>query len=268
MGIVEVLPGISGGTVALLSRIYDKLINSLSQIGKFRNRKDERAMWLAALTFLVQLGFWMACGFVVSMLTILELVHREPRLFWGGIFGIVIGAIIQLARSVPAHYLLRFVPIGLLIGLPIVALPAHTIEPPLWLFAIGGIGAFSAWILPGISGSMMLLLMGIWMPTLEAVRDIDVTKLALFASGMALAFAVVPRVLVNLVHRYRQPMLAFFVGLVASTLYRAWPWRSGTGFPELPTVGSDAQLLAVVVCSVIGCASVVVVMQLVDRDVA
>lgn len=268
MGVVEVLPGISGGTVALLTHIYDKLINSLSQIAEFRAIDTERASWLASLKFLIQLGFWMVCGFIASMLTILELVNRMPQLFWGAIVGIVAGAVIQLARSVSARDLIRFVPLGLLVGVPIVALPAMSHEAPLWMFAIGGVAAFSAWILPGISGSMMLLLMGIWVPTLEAVRHIEVTKLALFASGMALAFALVPRVLSSSVRRYRQQMLAFFIGLVASTLYRAWPWRSDFDMPELPTLGFDPQFLGVIACMVIGCVSVVVLLPLVDRDVA
>ena len=266
MGIVEVLPGISGGTVALLTQIYEKLVNALSQIAAFRKTDADLGSWISSLRFLLQLGFWMVCGFIASLFTILEFVNREPQLFWGAIFGVVIGAVIQLARSVQSKQLIRFVPLGLLVGIPIVALPASLLEPPLWMFAVGGIGAFSAWILPGISGSMMLLLMGIWVPTLEAVRHIELTKLALFAGGMALAFAVVPRILASGVRRYRQPMLAFFVGLVASTLYRAWPWRSDTGFPELPTLDVEAQLLAVVVCMVVGCASVLVLMNLVERD--
>lgn len=268
MGIVEVLPGISGGTIALLTQIYDKLINSLSQIAKFRAVDAERASWLASLKFLVQLGFWMVCGFIASMLTILELVGRTPQLFWGAILGIVVGVVIHLTRTVDTQYLIRFVPVGLFIGIPIVALPPASLEPPLWMFAIGGIGAFSAWILPGISGSMMLLLMGIWVPTLEAVRDLEVTKLALFAAGMALAFAIVPRVLASGIRRYRQQMLAFFIGLVASTVYRAWPWRSDSDLPELPVLSIDAQMLAVIACMVIGCVGVLVLMRLVDRDVA
>lgn len=266
MGIVEVLPGISGGTIALLTQIYEKLVNALSQIATFRAPHTDGGSWLASLKFCAQLGFWMACGFIASMLTILELANREPQLFLGVIFGIVIGTVIQLARSVSSERMIRFVPLGLLVGIPIVALPPTSLEPPLWLFVVGGIGAFSAWILPGISGAMMLWLMGIYLPTLEALKQIEVTKLALFAGGMALAFLVVPKILASSVRRYRQPMLAFFVGLVASTIYKAWPWRSDTGFPELPTLEGEAQLLAVVVCMVLGCTSVLVVLRLVGRD--
>ncbi len=268
MGIVEVLPGISGGTVALLTQIYERLVDSLSQIAQFRGTDVDRGAWIASLKFLAQLGFWMVCGFVASMLTILEFVNQEPLLFWGAVLGIIIGAVVQLSRAANRKDLVRFVPLGLLVGIPVVAFPATSLEPPLWMFAVGGIGAFSAWILPGISGSMMLLLMGLWLPTLEAVRHLEMTKLALFAGGMALAFAVVPRILARGVRRYRQPMLAFFIGLVASTLYRAWPWRSDTGFPELPTFGMESQLLAVVVCMILGCACVLILMQLVERDIA
>ncbi len=266
MGIVEVLPGISGGTIALLTQVYDRLVNALSQIAKFRTIDVERESWTASLRFLVQLGIWMALGFIVSMFTILELVNRVPQLFWGAILGIVVGVVVQLTRAVNNQDLIRFVPLGLLIGVPIVAFPATSIEPPLWMFAVGGICAFSAWILPGISGSMMMLLMGIWVPTLEAVRHIELTKLALFAGGMALAFAVVPRILARGIHRYHQQMLAFFIGLVASTLYRAWPWRTNDGLPELPVVGADGQLIGVVGCMVAGFAGVLFLMRLVERD--
>lgn len=267
MGIVEVLPGISGGTIALLTQIYDKLVHALSQIAKFRAIDTDRETWLESLKFLFQLGIWMVCGFIASMLTILEFVSRSPQLFWGVILGVIVGAVIQLARSVNIQDSIRFIPLGLLIGIPIVAFPATELEPPLWIFAIGGIGAFSAWILPGISGSMILLLMGIWMPLLEAVRNIEVTKLALFAGGMALAFAVVPRLLAMGIRRYRPQILAFFIGLVASTSYRAWPWRAESGLPELPISGFDLQHLAVVACMVIGCGCVLLLMRLVGRDV-
>ena len=262
MGVVEVLPGISGGTIALLTRIYDRLVEALSQIGKFRADERDREAWIAALKFLLQLAVWMIIGFVISMLTILEFVAREPQIFWGLIFGVIVGSVIGLASYAESKDLLRFAPVGLLVGIPIVALPAIEASPPTWLFAVGGIGAFTAWILPGMSGSMVLLLMGIWLPMLEAVRQIELTKLALFAAGMALAFTVVPRILSNAIRRYRQPMSAFFVGLIASTLYRAWPWREDAGFPTLPQMGGDAQVFAVIVCGVFGCAGVYLLLRL------
>ena len=86
MGVVEVLPGISGGTIALLTRIYDRLVEALSQIGRFRTDERDREAWIAALKFLLQLAVWMIVGFVVSMLTILEFVAREPQIFWGLVF--------------------------------------------------------------------------------------------------------------------------------------------------------------------------------------
>ena len=268
MGCVEVLPGISGGTIALLTRIYDKLVNSLSQLGHFRNADRNRAELICALKFLLQLGLWMACGFAIALLTVVEIVEREPNLFWGAVFGIVVGAVVQLVRTVTRRDLLRFAPFGLLVGLLIVALPGWSFEPPLWLYALGGVGAFCAWLLPGVSGSMVLLLMGLWMPMLEAVKHVELTKLALFGGGMILALVVVPKIIAVGIRHHQRVVHAFFVGLIASTLYRAWPWQSNSHFPALPTMSEDHQLFAVVGCALLGCAVVVVSMRVAGRNAA
>ena len=173
----------------------------------------------------------------------------------------------MLIRANSRYYLLRFVPIGLLVGLPIVVIQPNSLEPPLWLYFVGGASAFSAWLLPGISGSMVLLMLGLWLPTLEAIGNFDLTKLALLLAGVVVAFAVVPRLLKTAIKRYREAMQGVFVGLVVSTLYRVWPWRADSGTPDLAGIGNDlSQSIVVGICVVVGIACVLIPVVWADRN--
>ncbi len=265
MGIVEALPGISGGTVALITNIYDEMVDALGQWARLRASPASFESRLNAAKFLVQLGLWMGCGFLIALFTVTEFVDNEPRLFWGTVFGVVLGVVIELGRTLKIRHLARFTPLGLLLGLPIVALPEWTLEPPLWLYAMGGVGAFSAWILPGISGAMVLLLMGLWLPMLEAIRALEIAKIALFVSGMALAFAVLPKLISHGLQKHRQVMVAFFVGLVVSTTYRVWPWQSDQGVPHLPGINDESQFFATLACSTVGLLVVLTLMRVAER---
>ena len=265
MGVVEVLPGISGGTIALMTGIYERLVNALSQFGRLHKTNEDRDSIIDALLFLIQLALGMVCGLALSVLMVLDLYHRQERLFWAAIFGIVVGAIVQLVRSVERRELVRYAPFGLVVGVAVVALPDLSVEPPLWLYVLGGIAGFSAWLLPGISGAMMLALLGIWIPMLGAVKHFEITKLALFIAGMAIGFAVLPRIIAYGVRHFREQVIAFFIGLVASTLYRVWPWQSEGGMPEMPSFGAEDQLLGVIVCAIGACAIVMSLVYLADR---
>lgn len=257
MGVVEVLPGISGGTIALLTRVYERLVDALSTIQNLPIRTEHRGQWRAAFAFLFRLGIGMVCGFLLTMFVVLDLVDRHPLLLWGLIFGVVVGAAIVLIRANTRYYLLRFVPVGLLIGVPIVAIPSLTAEPPLWLYLVGGVSAFSAWLLPGISGSMVLLLLGLWLPTLEAINNLEFAKLGLLLAGVVVAFLAVPRLLKAAIQRYREAMQGIFVGLVISTLYRVWPWRTDSGAPDIGGIGIDlGQTFVLGLCVLVGSACV------------
>ncbi|MYD44277.1 MAG: DUF368 domain-containing protein [Gammaproteobacteria bacterium] len=263
IGIVEVLPGISGGTVALLTRIYDRLVNALADIGSLGKLRREPAKTRHAVIFICWLALGMLVGFATALFVVLGFVQSRPLLFWGAIFGLVIGAIVHLSQDASRRELIRFGPLGLAVGLLLVVLPEWSSEPPLWLFVIGGFCAFVAWLLPGISGSMVLLLTGLWIPMLEAVQSIEILKIALFAAGLVIALVIFPKLIARGVKQYRGELQGFFIGLVTSTLYKTWPWRDG-GVPDLPANLLDWQTLWVVVCATISCGALIVLIRMVE----
>ena len=247
MGVVEVIPGVSGGTIALLTGIYTHLVESLKQLDYQSWKCFDRNGLLNALSFLMPLGLGMLVGVAIAIFSVVEVVQAQPRLFWGAIFGLLISAVIYIARDTPRRSLAKYAPIGLILGILVIFLPSPEVSPQLWIYFLGGVGAFSAWILPGISGSMVLLLMGVWLPLLEAIRMAELTKLALFVGGVCVAFALLPRFLSTLLQRYRVQMMGVFVGLVASTLLQAWPWKTIGGVVTWPSnVAGDPQTWMVV----------------------
>lgn len=253
MGIVEILPGISGGTIALLTGIYEQLVLSLKQLGSIDILGLDFTLLRESLRFLAPLGVGMLLGVAIAVGFVTEFVDSQPRIFWGVIFGLVMGAAIELARNLEFKQLLYYAPVGVLIGLPFILIPDQSTHAFVWMYFLGGMAAFLAWLLPGISGSMVLLLLGLWLPILEALRTIEITKLALFLAGVALALAVFPRLLLPLLLRFRTQLIGVFVGLIASTLWRAWPWKFESGSLYVPTdFSAESQLLTVCVAMLIG----------------
>ena len=253
MGVVEVLPGVSAGTIALLTGIYNDLISSLSRLTGIKNLARRPDDVLQSFHFLTPLAIGMAIGFTIGLFGVIEIALQFPQLFWSGVFGLLVGTVVHLIREVNLKSVLKFIPLGFLFGLPIVLLPSASVEPPLWLFVVGGIGGFTAWLLPGVSGSMVLLILGIWIPMLEAVRSFDIAKVALFVAGLAIAFAVLPRFIEKVMQRFPDAVMAFFIGLIGSTFIRVWPWQSLDGTLLLPTnIDGESQLIGVLVCFILG----------------
>ena len=266
MGVVEVLPGVSGGTIALVTGIYDRMVNAMSRAGSVVAGVGDRASLFDALKFLAALAVSMVVGALVAANFVIEIVEREPVFFWATILGVIVAVLIYLISQVERKFLAVYAPIGLIFGLPL-ALLAYDGEPSIWLYFVGGFSAFCAWVLPGISGSMLLLSIGLWIPVLEAVVAIDVLKLALFVIGVATAFVILPRMIANLLDHMKQPILGFFAGLVASTLYRAWPWRGIENEPVLPALGADENnLFTAISCFLLGGVLISLLMYLAKRD--
>ncbi|MBF4489227.1 DUF368 domain-containing protein [Psychrobacter sp. N25K4-3-2] len=236
MGAADIVPGVSGGTIALIAGIYERLINALSSIGPhlwqiFRQEggiKGLVAVWRQVdATFLLCLLLGIATSFLTLAGMIKHLLDNEPLLIWSFFLGLVVATVFILLSEIKRWNIGRAVLfiIGIVTAVTISSLPLLTTTPSLpYLFFAGAI-AICAMILPGISGSFILLLMGAYDTVLEAVHTHDFTIIFTVMAGMATGLLLFTRALKWLLSRYYQATLALLTGFIAGSLVKVWPWK-------------------------------------------
>lgn len=239
MGIAEVIPGVSGGTIAFISGIYDELLGSIARFGPASfgvlRRDGVAGFWQQHnLSFLVAL----AVGMLLSLVTVARLVksalETTPPLVWAFFFGLIIASIFVLLRGLRWQHVVLFGGLGLVLGVVLSRLAPANLDAQWWMLVPGGMLAITAWILPGVSGSLMLLLMGLYPAVLAAVADFDLVMLASLATGCVLGLLVFSRLLVWLLVNHRGPVLALLTGVMAGSLVKLWPWQGPAAELLLP----------------------------------
>lgn len=231
MGAADVVPGVSGGTIAFISGIYDELLRSIAGIPEallllLRGRIKD-AWQMANATFLLVLF----SGIVTSILTLARvityLLHHHPIPVWSFFFGLILVSTYLVGREIGRWNWSRAV--SFVLGLAFaywitVAAPMQWGSDLPTLFLAGAI-AICAMILPGISGSFILLLLGLYSVVLGAVKDLNLLVLAVFASGCVVGLLSFARLLSWLLSRWRDLSLAFLSGLMLGSLNKIWPWK-------------------------------------------
>jgi putative membrane protein len=231
MGAADVVPGVSGGTIAFISGIYDELLRSIAGIPEallLLLRGRIRDAWqMANATFLLVLF----SGIVTSILTLARvityLLHHHPIPVWSFFFGLILVSTYLVGREIGRWNWSRAV--SFVLGLAFaywitVAAPMQWGSDLPTLFLAGAI-AICAMILPGISGSFILLLLGLYSVVLGAVKDLNLLVLAVFASGCVVGLLSFARLLSWLLSRWRDLSLAFLSGLMLGSLNKVWPWK-------------------------------------------
>ena len=201
MGAVDVVPGFSGGTVALITGIYDKLLASLAAIPQalmLLLRGRVVAAWQACnATFLLVVMLGILSSILTLARVISYLMHEHPIPLWAFFFGLVLVSVYLVGREVTAwrtNRMISFV-VGLAFALWItLAAPMQLSADPLTLFLAGAI-AISAMILPGISGSFILVLLGLYPVVLGAIKNFDIPVLAVFCAGCVLGLLIFSKAL-------------------------------------------------------------------------
>lgn len=233
MGAADVVPGVSGGTVAFITGIYSELLATLSgfrlDLLKTLRTDGVAAAWRAAnLNFLVTLlaGIAIAVLSLANLLTYL-LQHYEP-LVWGFFFGLVAASVIAVGRDVKrwnASTVLAFVG-GAGIALWVTSLPPMAaLNFPGFLF-IAGMIAICAMILPGISGSFLLLILGAYHDVLNAVKTFDVKNIALFGAGCVTGILGFSRLLNWMYTKHTDLTVSLLTGFMLGSLQKLWPWQA------------------------------------------
>ncbi len=232
MGAADVIPGVSGGTIAFITGIYEELIHSIKSInGNFFRilfREGVGSAWRHInATFLVAvLG-----GVLISIFSLARLISwllaNHEKLVWAFFFGLIIGSAVYIGRKIDRWNFLTIV--MLLAGTAIayyvtVATPATTPEA-LWFIFLSGSIAICAMILPGISGSFILLLLGKYEFMLNAVRDLRADVLAVFALGCAIGIVAFSNVISWFFKNFPNATLGVLSGFMIGSLNKLWPWK-------------------------------------------
>ncbi|WP_439510157.1 DUF368 domain-containing protein [Marinimicrobium koreense] len=232
MGAADVVPGVSGGTIAFISGIYEELIDSLRRwtpaaLGIWR-RQGTAAFWRH-----VNGGFLLTVfgGVLLSIFSLANLVHYllefHPLLVWGFFFGLVVASVVYIGRQLPLRSPVIWLGLGLgtLVALAIsvgkpVQLPAEW-----WMVYLAGCIAICAMILPGVSGSFLLLLMGMYPVFIQAVVDLNWWILACFLAGCVTGLLLFSHFLGWLLRHYHDRTLAVLTGFLVGSLNIIWPWK-------------------------------------------
>lgn len=232
MGAADVVPGVSGGTIAFIAGIYDELLHSLSKLGPSALITWKQEGFLAAWKS-VNGGFLLALfsGILISIKTFAHIItaalEHYPVLVWAFFSGLIAASIIYFGWKQKGWKIVEWLACiagaVLVYGISI-ATPAQ-LPGDWWMLFIGGFIAICAMILPGISGSFLLLLMGLYPVFLRAISDLDVVALASFGLGCVSGLLCFSRVLAWLMDHYHKITFAVLIGFLVGSLNVTWPWK-------------------------------------------
>ena len=233
MGAADVVPGVSGGTIAFISGIYDELIDSIDSIN-LTNIKLLKTDGITAFFKAVNGQFLISLflGIGISVLSLARLfkylLETKPILVWAFFFGLVLASIVFIAKQIKKWNILAVILllIGIGIAYYITIIPAigSASNSPLFLIFAGAL-AICAMILPGISGAFILLLLGAYKPTIDAINNHEYKNIAYLAIGAIVGLLSFAKVLKWLFKNYKNATLAILTGFVIGSLNKIWPWK-------------------------------------------
>ncbi|WP_142783444.1 DUF368 domain-containing protein [Changchengzhania lutea] len=232
MGAADAVPGVSGGTIAFISGIYEELISTISNVDislfKTLLKDGFKAFWKQLNgNFLFALLTGIIVSFVSFMRLAKYLLEYHPLLIWSFFFGLIIASIYFVGKQIKKWTITTviFLIIGAAIAFYISTLPVlSTNSSPFFLFFAGAI-AICAMILPGISGSFILIILGAYKALSDALHDFDIQKLLIFIGGAIIGLLSFSRILKWLFKNYHDLTLALLTGFIFGSLNKVWPWK-------------------------------------------
>jgi putative membrane protein len=287
MGAADVVPGVSGGTIAFISGIYEELLVSISNIN------------LKTISILKQEGFkgaWnsingnflatLLAGIGVSVITLAKgisyLLDTEPILLWSFFFGLVVASVIFIGKQITQWNFktILAIVIGTILAYNITILePLVTNESSLFFYFISGALAICAMILPGISGSFILVLLGSYKMILEAIHSRDLKLIFTVGLGVIVGLLSFSKVLKWLFFNYKNLTLAALTGFIIGSLNKIWPWKEtlswrtnshGEEVPLLqksvnPFLIEDNQIFFSIAMAIVGYA-VILILEKIEKE--
>jgi len=232
MGAADAVPGVSGGTIAFISGIYEELISSISQVNfslvKTLKEKGIKSAWKQINgNFLLALMAGIFISFVSFMRLAKYLLEHHPILIWAFFFGLVIASILYIAKQIEKWTFLNILT-GLLaafLAYYITTLPSlANNDSPFFLFIAAAI-AICAMILPGISGAFILVLLGAYKTLSTAFNDFDIKNILIFVAGAVTGLLSFSKLLKWLFNNHKNTTLVILTGFIIGSLNKIWPWK-------------------------------------------
>lgn len=232
MGAADAVPGVSGGTIAFISGIYEELISTISNVNlsllTTLRKQGFQAFWKQLNgNFILALGIGIVVSFVSFMRLAKYLIEQYPILIWSFFFGLIVVSVYMVGRQIEkwkAPTILSAI-LGAGLAYFISTLPTSANnDNPYFLFFAGAL-AICAMVLPGISGAFILLILGAYKSLSNAINDFDVKKIIIFVLGALVGLLSFSRVLKWLFKYYRDITLALLTGFIFGSLAKIWPWK-------------------------------------------
>ena len=232
MGAADVVPGVSGGTIAFISGIYEELIDSINQINLklFITLKESglQVAWKQVNgNFLLSLLLGIGVSVVSLAKLIRHLLENQPILIWSFFFGLVLASIIYVGKKITRWYVgtVFLMLLGGVLAYYITTLSPQEAEVTYPFVFLSGALAICAMILPGISGSFILLLLGMYKPVLDAIHFRDLGLIAVLMAGAVVGLLSFSRLLKWLFDHFENLTLAVLTGFIIGSLNKIWPWK-------------------------------------------
>ena len=234
MGSADIVPGVSGGTMALILGIYERLLRAIRSFDKDWLSLIVKGRFGAALSrndlpFLAPLGAGILAAllFFTHVVPLPKLIISHPEQVYGLFFGLILASVVILMGAVERYGFgeVAMTLVGVAAGFAIVNLVPVETPDSAWFIFLCGFVAISAMLLPGISGSFILLILGKYAYIIDALGHFDLAVIAVFVAGMASGLVVFSRVIVWLLSRYHQPTLLVIKGILIGSLWIIWPFQ-------------------------------------------
>jgi putative membrane protein len=237
MGVADIVPGVSGGTIALITGVYDDLINSISSVNKdfiacLLRLEIKKCLDILNYKFLVPLFI----GILTALITMSKLMHyfmNEYSVYtWALFFGLIFSSIIFLGKTIKniqAPRNLFTIAVGSGVGYAIVSLIPLETSNSLWMIFLSGCIGICAMILPGISGSFILLILGKYLYVTSALKspfiDNNLMIIITFSLGCLVGILSFSKILNYFLKNHHNPMMCLLTGFMIGSMKKIWPWK-------------------------------------------
>ncbi|MCB9335950.1 MAG: DUF368 domain-containing protein [Flavobacteriales bacterium] len=237
MGAADVVPGVSGGTIAFITGIYEELLETIDSVNLkcFKVLKEQglKGLWKHINgNFLAALFLGIGISIVSLAKLITYLMEHHAVLLWSFFFGLIISSIYLVGRVIKKWDIAKI--IGLILGSAIAyyitILPPMENPDALWYVFLSGALAICAMILPGISGSFILLLLGSYELVLSSIKDLKLSIIAIFAVGCITGLLSFSKLLNWMFKKYHDLTVAILTGFLVGSLNKIWPWKTSLSY--------------------------------------